>query len=165
MSELEHWKREILVVERDVFSVIWQYLGIITPEGARNSGQNSTVIFFAYSRSIFNSLFQKHSINSLFGVLRLDFLDKMTRLFLFLLSSLGVAVANPLTSDTFSKQFNRRQLPQCAGYGSVCRIDFTNHVNGSQGEFVSRCPRGVYQWLTLECCHSIPKMETFALVR
>ncbi|KAF3402588.1 hypothetical protein DPV78_004809 [Talaromyces pinophilus] len=58
----------------------------------------------------------------------------MARLLAFILSSLAITAATPLTSDT-SKQLSARQLPQCAGYGSVCRVDFTNRVNGTSGEF------------------------------
>lgn len=75
-------------------------------------------------------------------------LSPMARLLAFVLSSLAIAAATPLTSDT-SKQLSARQLPQCAGYGSVCRLDFTNRVNGTSGEFVRHCFCQTCQWLTV----------------
>ncbi|KAL3712570.1 hypothetical protein TMatcc_001270 [Talaromyces marneffei ATCC 18224] len=61
----------------------------------------------------------------------------MARLLAVILSSLAIAAATPLTSD-ISKHLSVRQLPECAGYGSVCRLDLTNRVNGTQGEFYTQ---------------------------
>jgi hypothetical protein len=59
----------------------------------------------------------------------------MPHLLMLVLSLLAVATASPWESKQ-SKQAVKRQLPQCAGYGSVCRLDFTTQVNVTKDEFV-----------------------------
>ncbi|OKL55358.1 hypothetical protein UA08_09420 [Talaromyces atroroseus] len=88
----------------------------------------------------------------------------MSRLSMLVLSLLAVVTASPWQSVE-SKQVVKRQLPQCAGYGSVCRLDFTNQVNVTKDEFYTEdgdfctCPVGTvslpepYSLLDFELTH------------